>query len=243
MAMNVSPVDLYKRFRKRPDAGLISLCFIVITLYAGGLAWDAISFHNLSASAHLVAAKAACRGLQDCKGGDLFDAKRHLEAIPASSPESAEATSMLQEVRTAIRANEKAEQERQRAAALFKCSASTTNQPIMSFDGGSTWMWDDGRCARIFQKERDRSAHNSSYFPTTLRVDTDIDSSWLPNEQRDCISYPDGTGQIATVTCNGDNTRHPHNIPIKFWGGVKRNVASDWKCTLTDSEVVYKAVD
>jgi len=61
MAMNVSPVDLYKRFRKRPDAGLISLCFIFITLYAGGLAWDAISFHNLSASAHLVAAKAACK--------------------------------------------------------------------------------------------------------------------------------------------------------------------------------------
>ena len=76
----------------------------------------------------------------------------------------------------------------------------------MSFDFGHYWWSDDGRCtARLEkereakeraeqeqraqqQKQRDADAELSSYWPTTLRVDSDIDSSWLPDEERTCTT-------------------------------------------------------
>jgi hypothetical protein len=129
----------------------------------------------------------------------------------------------------------------------FTCANSTENTPIMSFDGGSNWWKDDGRCEARLQRAKDEDAKNASYIPTTLRVDTDMDSLWLPDEERTCQSYPNGKGKVATVACNGTESNHNHNIPVRFWGGVDRNTVSSWKCRrekdLLSDEFVCRASD
>lgn len=130
----------------------------------------------------------------------------------------------------------------------FYCDPSLGGAPDMSFDFGHYWWSDDGRCtARLEkereakeraeqeqraqqQKQRDADAELSSYWPTTLRVDSDIDSSWLPDEERTCQTHPDNGGRIAVVVCKASGSHRDHNIPVEFWGGVDRNTASDWKC-------------
>lgn len=150
----------------------------------------------------------------------------------------------------------------------FLCSTSTENMPIMSFDYGHYWWNDDGRCAAQQQQEqqareeaqrqrreheqrqreqeqrqRDDDAQLDSYWPTTLRVDTDMDSFWLPNEERTCQTYPDDKGHITTVACNATGSHRDHNIPVKFWGGVDRNTVSDWKCRRESDEFVCRAIN
>ena len=58
----------------------------------------------------------------------------------------------------------------------------------------------------------------SSYWPTTVRVDTDMDSFWLVNEERMCKTYPDDKGRVSVVSCKPSDSYKDHNIPVKFWG-------------------------
>jgi len=136
----------------------------------------------------------------------------------------------------------------------FTCSSSAGKGPTMSFDNGLFWWEDDGRCAALAHKEaaatqrrRDADAKSSSYWPTTLRVDTDMDSFWLPNEERTCQTLPGDDGRLAVVACSATGSHRDHNIPVKFWGGVDRNTVSDWKCRrekgILDDQFVCRAVD
>ncbi len=143
----------------------------------------------------------------------------------------------------------------------FICGTSQGNTPILSFDYGDFWWADDGRCVaqqaeirearerrealerQREQRKRDEDAQSSSYWPTTLRVDTDINSSWLPDEERTCQTYPDANGRVSSVSCEPGRTRHDHNIPVRFWGGVDRNTVSDWKCRRESDQFVCRAID
>jgi TPR repeat protein len=69
-----------------------------------------------------------------------------------------------------------------------------------------------------------------SYWSTTIRVDADMDSFWLPDEERTCKTYPDDKGRVSVVACNASGTHRDHNIPVTFWGDLDRNIISDWKC-------------
>jgi hypothetical protein len=74
-----------------------------------------------------------------------------------------------------------------------------------------------------------------------------MDSFWLPDEERTCQSYPNEKGKVETITCSATSSSHPHNIPVKFWGGVDRNTVSSWKCrrekNLLSDEFVCRAID
>jgi len=93
------------------------------------------------------------------------------------------------------------------------------------------------------QQQRDEDAEFYSYWPTTVRVDTDMDSSWLPDEERTCQTYPDDKGRVASVACNSSVSHRDHNIPVKFWGGVDRNAVSEWKCRREKDEFVCRAIN
>jgi len=154
----------------------------------------------------------------------------------------------------------------------FTCSTSSENSPIISFDYGHYWWNDDGRCAAQQQQERetaekiaqqkretagkiaqqkrweeqrarDSDAELSSYWPKTIRVDTDMDSFWLVNEERTCQTYPDDKGRVAIVSCNAGGSHKDHNIPVTFWGGVDRNTVSDWKCRRESDQFVCRALN
>ncbi|HTA24894.1 MAG TPA: hypothetical protein VK763_15280 [Terriglobales bacterium] len=143
----------------------------------------------------------------------------------------------------------------------FTCGTSTANTPIISFDYGRYWWADDGRCASAQEEEReakervqqqqraneqrnrDADAELYSYWPTTLRVDTDMNSFWLNNEERTCQTYPNGQGQVAVVACETSGSHRDHNIPVKFWGGVDRSTISNWKCRRESDAFVCRAVD
>jgi hypothetical protein len=136
----------------------------------------------------------------------------------------------------------------------FTCGTSTESMPIISFDYGHYWWNDDGRCAkqqqtlaqekrREEQRAKDSDAEVSSYWPTTIRVNTDMDSFWLVNEERTCQTYPDEKGRVADVSCSVSRSHGEHNIPVKFWGGVDRNTVSDWRCRRESDEFVCRAVN
>jgi hypothetical protein len=86
-----------------------------------------------------------------------------------------------------------------------------------------------------------------SYWPTTIRVDTDMDSFWLPDEERTCQTYPNDKGRIAVVACNRSGSHRDHNIPVKFWGDPDRDIVSDWKCrrekSIFSDTFVCRAID
>jgi hypothetical protein len=140
---------------------------------------------------------------------------------------------------------------------LYRCAMSTTETQIVSFDNGHHWWADDGRCAAEErrkqvaeeqrradqQKQRDDDAQLSSYWPTTLRVDTDMDSFWLNNEERTCQTLPDNKGRIARVNCSGSASHQDHSIPVKFWGGIDRNTVSEWKCRREGDDFVCRAIN
>jgi hypothetical protein len=146
----------------------------------------------------------------------------------------------------------------------YRCATSTVGAQIFSFDNGHYWWVDDGRCAaeeakeqaaaeqrRIEQQEaherqqrqRDDDAQASSYWPTTLRVDTDMDSFWLNNEERTCRTFPDDKGRVARVNCSENVSHQYHSIPVKFWGGVDRDTVSNWKCRREGDEFVCGAIN
>jgi hypothetical protein len=142
----------------------------------------------------------------------------------------------------------------------FTCGTSAAS-PIMSFDYGHYWWTDDGRCAsqqaaqqqqreegerrqrEQEQKKLDEDAELSSYWPTTIRVDTDMNSFWLNNEERKCQTYPDAKGRVEVVACDASGSHRDHNIPVKFWGSVDRNTISAWKCRRESDNFVCRAID
>jgi hypothetical protein len=75
-----------------------------------------------------------------------------------------------------------------------------------------------------------------------LRLGTDMDSTWLPNEERTCQTHPDEKGRVAIVACSTSGSRPYHNIPVKFWGGVDRNSVSDWKRRREGDQFVCRAI-
>jgi hypothetical protein len=93
------------------------------------------------------------------------------------------------------------------------------------------------------QRQRDEDAQASSYWPTTLRVDTDMDSFWLNNEERTCQTFPDDKGKVARVNCSENASHQYHSIPVKFWGGVDRDTVSNWKCRREGDEFVCRAIN
>ena len=252
---------------------LLTLVGVEVILAAIGeisQVYDGYRFNHLSAGEHLSLAKDSCGHLVGiCASPD--DASRHLEKIPTTAPEYSEASKIIvsiqqQKQRDSEKAQQKAaaseEQAREQmlrnvqgiAPDSVACAISTENLPIMSFDRGQHGWADDGRCAAYFaneqaakqkaaQDQRDADAQLYSYWPTTIRVNTDIDSFWLPNEERTCQTYPDDKGRVAVVACNATGSRHEHNIPVTFWGGVDRNTVSDWKCQREGDNFVCKAID
>jgi len=146
----------------------------------------------------------------------------------------------------------------------YVCATSTVDTQIFSFDSGHYWWADDGRCAaeearkqavaeqrRIEQqvardrqqRQRDEDAQASSYWPTTLRVETDMDSFWLNNEERTCQTFPDDKGRVVRVNCSENASHQYHSIPVKFWGGVDRDTVSNWKCRREGDEFVCRAIN
>ena len=96
---------------------------------------------------------------------------------------------------------------------------------------------------RNAQEARDEEARVYSYWPSTLRVDADMDSFWLNHEERICQTHPDEHGRIGVVSCDPTRDHQEHNIPVRFWGGVERNIVSDWKCRREGDDFVCRAID
>jgi hypothetical protein len=129
----------------------------------------------------------------------------------------------------------------------FLCKPSNQEMTV-SFDNGRHWWNDDGRCTGLQpygrkQQQRDKAAKMSSYWATSIRVDTDMDSSWLKDEERFCQTYPDEKGRVSVVACNERGSHSSHNIPVTFWGGVDRNTVSNWKCRREGDAFVCRAID
>lgn len=82
-----------------------------------------------------------------------------------------------------------------------------------------------------------------SYWPTEIRVDTDMDTFWLHDEERICQTYPNNKGRIAVVACSASKSHNEHNIPVTFWGDPNRNTVSDWKCRREGDAFVCRAID
>ncbi len=180
-------------------------------------------FNQLSAAEHLAKARAACGNDSACF--NTTEAVRNLAKIPTSAPEYADSQRLWLAIDQQVAQGNLQGQIHNR----YSCTNSTENQPIISFDDGHSWFKDDGRCAARMQRRRDEDAQLHSYWSTTIRVDTDMNSSWLPDEERTCQTYPDEKGRVATVTCE-TAPHETHNIPVVFWGGVYRNTVSNWKC-------------
>ena len=216
-------------------------------------------FNHLNPAQHFDQALNACgvatvQKVLTCK--DPASASRHLAAIRDDSAESHDAATM----KSALAAQTAELEKALRAQAYqrysdniagirsdpYQCSWSTADSPIISFDSGTNWWNDDGRCGLRLQKRRDEDAASSSYISTTLRVDTDMNASWLPDEQRTCSSLPGRDRKVVQVSCDSD-AKPIHNIPIKFWGGTERGTVSTWRCTrnksLLDDEFVCRAID
>jgi hypothetical protein len=250
---------------------LLFILILISTLVAGTVSWvigvidDARTtrqFNLLSPAEHLAQARAACGGGNECL--NIQEALRHLARIPTSVPENTDATRLRTEIdKQEAQAYASVKQEVDAARDIsweqaqrnfqgqsddsFKCSTDAENHDIVSFDDGHFWWKDDGRCAtREGQRKRDQDAQLHSYWSTTIRVDTDMNSSWLPDEERTCQTYPDDKGRVATVTCEA-TPHETHNIPVQFWGGVDRNTVSSWKCRrdkdVLDDRFVCKAID
>jgi hypothetical protein len=264
--------DLSNKIASAVILGVILIFSILVGIgainWAIGVIGDArktISFNHLSTAEHLIQAKAACGNGSQC--ANIPEAWRHIQKIPVSAPEHEEAFKLLtaiqqQEDRDNIEAEKKEAREKEEAPQKsweqmqrnihgdahdnYLCGTSTQKEPIVSFDNGKFWWKDDGRCAERQQKRRDEDAQIYSYWSTTVRVNTDMDSSWLPNEERTCQTHPDEKGRVDIVVCNlmpEGIWGVKHNIPVKFWGGVDRNTVSDWKCRREGDTFVCRAID
>lgn len=145
-------------------------------------------------------------------------ARRHLKQIPASAPEYPEAVALLNSVEADEEAHQRALQKEQARFAFSEHQAQR-------------------------KENRDADAQLHSYWPTTLRVDTDMDSFWLNNEERICQTFPDEKGRVAVVACNPTGSHRDHNIPVRFWGGIDRDVISGWKCRREGDDFVCRAIN
>ncbi len=275
IARGYSAIDrtVFKRearsFREKVESGCVltvlawlfiflPIVFVVVTISDS---WESYRFNHLSAAQHLALAKVECGNGSRCL--NTSEAAHHLSRVPTSAPEYGEAVKLQAAIDQQV-ANEREtsiqEKEKSRMASWnnaqanfngqakdgFLCATSTDHETIVSFDNGMFWWRDDGRCEQRMQKRRDEEAQLKSYWPTTVRVNTDMDTFWLPDEERNCQTYPDTEGKVATVLC--DSKAHAnHNIPVKFWGGVDRNTVSDWNCRrekdLLADEFVCRAID
>ena len=233
---------------------------LAIWLFAGAAVvvygtWQDYQFSRLSYAGHLSEAIGACGTTTRCS--DTSKAIKNLRAIPSTAAEYSQASRLLAQISSQLAEDQEKHDQIAREQMLrnfngsaqdpFQCGLSTNGEDIVSFDNGTTWWKDDGRCAERLQRKRDEDAQISSYWSTTLRVDTDMNSSWLPEEQRVCQTYPDAKGRVSSVRCSTSSERATHNIPVVFWGGVNRNTVSDWKCTrekgLSEDRFVCRAID
>lgn len=103
------------------------------------------------------------------------------------------------------------------------------------------------RTSAPMTEEKPPTEHNSAsddptecWFRRKTRVETDMNLSWLPNEERTCLIYSDDTDKAQLVNCStgGDKT---HNIPVGFCGDVTEKV-SEWKCRRDGDEFVCGAI-
>jgi len=117
---------------------------------------------------------------------DRQAATKNLRAVPSTATESQEASSLLAQVSRQIEDDAREQMIKNFNGAArdpFRCDHSPIgNYDIVSFDDGRTWWKGDGRCAAQLHKKRDEDAGLSSYWSTTVRVDTDMNSSWLPTK-------------------------------------------------------------
>jgi hypothetical protein len=140
-----------------------------------------------------------------------------LSFITAAAPEHQQALNLL----AAIQA--------QSSPAFAAASRAWDQEPVRP-QQQNRYLEQEREKAQAEQRTRDEDAELSSYWPTTIRVDTDMDSFWLPNEERVCQTYPDNKGRVVIVACNARGEHRDHNIPVTFYGGVNRNTISEWKC-------------
>jgi hypothetical protein len=219
---------------------------VLFLIFIGGLMMSGISdvydnykFNHLSSIEHYRLARDMCRhkvggsGSFVCFADDPALASRHLEKVPSTAPEYGDAIKFL----TSIREQEKAHQralEKERTEAPQRILERQRTEVPQRATQSEPWK---------SKAKRDEDAQLFSYWPTTIRVNTDMDSFWLPNEERNCQTYPDDKGRIMMVACNATGLHRDHNIPVKFWGGVDRNTISDWKCRREGDDFVCRAID
>lgn len=96
---------------------------------------------------------------------------------------------------------------------------------------------------QLAEQQKEQNAALFSYWPTTVRVQTDMNSFWLDQEERVCTSYPDEHGRVGGVHCDSSLNSDNHNIPVTFWGSVDRGKPSDWKCRRESEKFVCRALD
>ena len=136
----------------------IFLFILALGFYEWALeTWQEYSFTNLSPAEHLVRAKEACAGTVTC--ADPAKALHHLRVIQAYAPEHTSAQEMIKQIELQReseftsawdRAKEKMEANfRGEAHDKFDCAVSKDQRPMVSFDGRTTWWWDDGRCSAV----------------------------------------------------------------------------------------------
>ena len=227
MAMTAEEKAIEKKFIL---VAIALFAFLVVYIEWSGYKWE-----HAPAPQHLAEMKAAL-------SLNRFDTARlELSAIADSAPEHIEGEAILAAADKAAR-EKKARNFYGQAHDPFSCGKGEKG-PVVSYDNGGHWWVDDGRCAnQLIQKQKDKDAKLHSYYSTKLRVDTDMNSSWLPDEERTCETYPDLEGKVSTVTCEPNN-HDTHNIPVTFWGGVTRNTASQWKCRRESDFFVCRALN
>ena len=170
------------RATKNLLAGLLTFVlggmFILI-----GAVHDAYKEVHMTPTDHLRKAKLLCPESQDrrgvfCQAYRQADAESELRAIRSTAPEYSEGNQLLSSIKTSNR-KQMEDNFSNVSHDIYRCAHSTEGKLIVSFDDGNSWWIDDGRCAARMESTRDREAESSSYWPTTLRVDTDMNSSWL----------------------------------------------------------------
>ena len=210
---------------------------------------DAV-FSRLRPADHLRLALKICSESatpSSCSGHDRDEATRHLAAISSDAPEFNRASELSRFLQQQT-ATEDASIADHNFQGLnndpFICSQSATHQELVSFNRGRNWWIDTvGKCAQREQRRRDTEAENRSYIPTKLRVETDIDSTWMQHEERICTTSPNDEGRVASVHCSVSEGVLVRTLPIVFWGGVDRNTVSQWKCEREDDNFTCKAID
>ena len=236
-------------------SNLVVVAIILFVLACLSVAvYQNYQFNHMTPDEHLSAAH------DDVWNADYDDAQRHLDAIPKTSlahdsDEFDQVADALKKHKAALEQQTESENRTLQSSlpeVLCMGGNDVTNgqrhfQEFMSLDNGKSWVDDDGSCVKAEQKERDADAKMYSYWPTTVRVEADINQSWLNHEERVCTSYPSAEGRVDRVICNPDayNTGHNrlHDIPITFWGGVDRGHRSNWRCRREGDDFVCWAID